>query len=161
MATYPQTRSVHSITEQAAGSKGTYDPAELSAPTQKLLTALPFGVMVTQGTNGYDKVTNSSTAVVGALPIGVNAGDFKNGRYLANDAVAPIRRGYLFVKIDPANKPTAANLRVSYDAGKEGWLTSEMANSKALAAGSGVKLENVYDTVAEVYFSGLPEYPLT
>jgi protoporphyrinogen oxidase len=162
MSTYPQARSVHSITEPAAGTQGTHDPAEASAPSQKLITALPFGVLVVQGTNGYDKVSNTSTAVVGALPVSTLAGDYKNGRYVADDVVAPIRRGYLHVKIDPANKPTfGGTLRVSYAPNKEGWLTSEAANSHVLAPNCGIKLENVYDTVAEVYFSGLPEYPLT
>lgn len=162
MATYPQTRAVHSITEPAAGSKGTADPAETSAPTQKALFAFQFGTLVVQGVGGYGEVAAGSTSVVGALPISTLAGDYKNLKHLVDDAVAPIRRGYLHVKVDPANKPVVGGpLRVSYAAGKEGWLTTEVANSKVIAASAGIKLENVYDSVAEVYFSGLPEYPLT
>lgn len=162
MSTYPQTRPIHSITEPAAGSKGTLDPAEASAPTQKLVTALAFGVMVVQAATGYDIVASGSTGVVGALPVSTLAGDYANKAYKADDAAAPIRRGYLHVKIDPDNKPTLTGaLYVSYATGKEGWLTSSSSNSKQLAAGAGIKVENVYDTVAEVYFSGNPIYALT
>lgn len=159
MPTYPQTRPVHSITEAAPGTKGTLDPAESSAPTQKLITALPFGVLVVQGVGGFDIVAVGSTAAVGALPVSTLAGDYKNNAHLALDAVAPIRRGYLYVKIDPAAKPlVGTGARVSYAVGKEGWLTNSVVTSKIV---SGIRVENVYDTVAEVYFDGSAEYTLT
>lgn len=162
MATYPQARAVHTITEPRAGTKGTHDPAETSAPTQKALFALEFGTLVTQGSGGYDKVGPASTSVVGALPVNQLAGDYPIGKHVIDDAVAPIRRGYLHVKIDPDNKPAVGgNIRVSFASGKEGWLTSSVTSSLAIPKTAGMKIESVYDTTAEVYFDGHPEYEIS
>lgn len=158
----PTSRPIHSISEPAAGSLGTYDPAAQQAPAQKVLTAFDFGALVIQGSGGFDVVGPASTQVAGVALIGNNSGDYANDAYLADDIAGIGRRGYYHVKIDPDNKPTAGGtIRVSFATGKKGWLTSATASSLLIAQTAGLKIERVYDTVAEVYFNGNAVYPIS
>lgn len=160
MSTYPQTRAVHTVGEPVAGTRGSFDPAEASGETLavKETVGIEFGVLLTMNndSDGYLLPTATTTKIYGAAPRAISAGDTATDRYSLNDALTPIRRGYLYCKIDPNNKPAmGTSVRVSYATGKKGWLTSSATDSLAV---SGLYVTAVYDTVAEVYFSGVAEY---
>ena len=161
--TVPTSRPVSSISEPAAGSLGTYDPAAQEAPAQKVLTAFDFGALVAAGNGGADVVSSSTSQnLLGVALIANNSGDYANNAYLANDIAGIGRRGYYIVKIDPDNKPTAGGtIRVSFATGKKGWITSSATSSLLIAQTAGIRIERVYDTVAEVYMNGNPVYPIS
>lgn len=160
MAVYPQARAVHTIGEPFAGARGSFDPAESGGETLRVNepNGIEFGVAVALNAtgDGYVLPTATTTKIIGATPVALSAGDYKNGKYLENDALTPIRRGYLFCKIDPNNKPQlGTSVRVSYAPSTRGWFTSSTTDSLAV---NGLHVVAVYDTVAEIYFSGAAEY---
>lgn len=158
---FPQNRPVHSFSEPPAGSSGGQDAAQLLGPTQKALEELEMGVLVAQGSGGIANIGPGSTSFLGATVLSIPAGDYEHRKFIAEDAVAYVRRGTFMVKIDPANPPTVGGaLRVSFASGKKGWLTSSATSSLAIDPGAGIKVEMVYNNVARVYFAGLPEYAI-
>lgn len=161
--TVPTSRPVSSISEPAAGSLGTYDPAAQQAPAQKALAALDFGAFVVDGSGGADALGPATTQqLLGVALVAPNAEDYATSAYAANDIVGIGRRGYYIAKIDPDNKPSVGGaIRVSFATGKKGWLTSSATSSLLIAQTAGVRIERVYDTVAEVYLNGNAVYPIS
>ncbi len=158
----PSSRPIHSISEPAAGSLGTYDPAAQEAPAQKVLTAFDFGAFVVAGSGGADVLGPATTQnLLGVALVAQSSGDYANNAYLAADIAGIGRRGYYIAKIDPDNKPSVGGaIRVSFATDKKGWLTSSATSSLLIAQTSGIRIERVYDTVAEVYLNGNPVYPV-
>jgi hypothetical protein len=152
-----QSRPNWDITEQEAGMAGSQAENAEAAPTRKALAALEFGAFVVNGSGGYDKFSNAATSVVGPALFNNLARNNTNRLYTIGELASVGRRGYFLVKIDTANKPVAYGaVKISYAAGKEGYLTS--AGSSFRTAASGIQITEVLDSVAEVYLDGSPVY---
>lgn len=158
--TAPSSKKVWDISEFEAGDIGTQDPAQLQVTKVNALDGVEMGTFVATDANGKTiKVLVGTTLVAGVALLDDKADDFENREFAVADQVPVMRRGFPIVKIDIANKPVVGSLvRISHDTDIEGYLTTNVSNSKQAPS---VVIERVFDTVAEVYLHGLAAIPLT
>ena len=160
--TFPDSKQIWNINEGEAGSLSTKDSAPLQVTDISGIDGLEFGVFASRDTADEDRLKKPSSSFVklaGVTMISNLAGDYANRKYNEDNQVATLRRGFAWVKIDPNNKPTVGSIpRVSFATDIEGYLTTDLTDSEIIT--SGVRIERVLDTVAEVYLAGLGDIPL-
>jgi len=157
-----QTKSLWDIGEYRPGETGATDPGAMEE-TGIASAAISFGVFVAPGASNklVDPVAASDTSVRGVAMIADYAGNYDTGAYITEDTVAVARRGYVWAKIDPADKPSPGDtVTISSAVGKEGWLVGTPATGVTLKITSGVRITQVLDNVAEVYLDGSAHFPL-
>lgn len=155
---FPSTRQIHDIGESEPGAIASHDPAALEETEVADATLLLlFGIFGVIDTGKIREPQSGDTEFAGVVLIGNLAGDYENRKFIEKDTVPVARRGYWWVRIDTNNKPTKNGVvRISYDTGIEGFLTTNAVNS--LLSAGGIRITQVLDTVAEVYLDGSAQY---
>ncbi len=158
---FPDSKKAHDINEQQAGREGSQGSAPLEVTRESGVDGLEFGTFVSKLANGKLKKVIAADTEVAGIALGSHlATDYANRKYNTDNKVALARRDFFTVKIDIANKPVAGGpVRISSAAGIEGYLTTDLTDSKLVA--EGVEIEAVYDTIAEVYLEGKASIALT
>jgi len=154
MATYPQTRRIWNVGEQTLGNIGSYDPAMLQT-TKRAFSTLKFGAPVENSVNGLIVPTLSTTKIFGIGLVDNYAADYANGQYLAQDAVAVLKRGTVFVPIDTTNKPVVGGAVIWKVV--DGTLTSLTTGGVLATVSQEVEILQVLDNMAEIRLFGSSE----
>jgi len=158
-----QTKSLWDIGEPRPGETASTDPGAFEE-TKIASEAIGFGVLVAPGASNklVDLLTAADTSIEGLAMIGNQAGNYDVNAYIAADVVPVMKRGYAYVKIDPADAPSVGTtVIVDTAAGQEGWLVATPATGVTLSVNSGIRITQVLDNVAEIYLDGSASFPVT
>ena len=164
--TFPQNRPNWQTSGITPGNPGSHDPAalQISREVELANSALPqFGVFVSPGAAGnITVVLVAGTEAVGIALVENNSRDFANRKYGKGDRAAVARRGFFWVKMDPANPlaDTNAAIFISSATNLEGYVTS-LNDITTSALGSGVSIESIKGDSVELYLDGSAIYTLT
>lgn len=164
--TFPQNRANWVTSNITPGNPGSHDPAalQISREIELANATLPlFGVFVSPGAAGnVTVVLVASTESVGVALVENNSRDFANRKYGEGDRAAVGRRGFFWVRMDPANPlaDTNAAIFISSAADLEGFVTS-LNDVTTAALGSGVSIESIKGNFVELYLDGSAVYTLT
>lgn len=159
--TNPGTKQIWDVNENEAGALGSFDPAALEITRDVGEDGLEFGIFVRLNAGKAAKIIAASASVIGCTLISNLADDYENRKYNIDDKAAIGRRGYFWVKFDPANIPVVGGaVIVSTAANLEGYLTS-LDDVTTNVVPAGVTIETVLDTTAEVYLEGKGLIPIT
>lgn len=160
---YPQNRSVWNVSDLNPGTFANYDAGRASIGAKVASgQTIKFGTFVKKTTAGELEIIEDGDLVIAGVAMqALNVEDYVNLQYTEGELAELATRGVVAVKIDPANKPSAyGNIFVSFESGKEGWLTSVNTNAMQLDKKE-VEIREVGDNVALVYLSGLVGYTAT
>jgi len=160
---YPQTRKVWNVTDLEAGLFSNHDGGQSTVKAKVAASnTVKFGTFAVRNASGLlTAFSSGATKVSGVAMIANQVVDYENRNYSQNETAEEARRGFVTVKIDTTNPPTAFGaVRISHDTGTEGFLTSSTSNSKLVAANEGIQILRVGTDIAEIFLPGKPEYNL-
>ena len=155
---------VFEFTEIKAGKFSREDPSNLTETVQTKDLGdegdIECGTFVVRETGGaVRRPKTGDTEFVGVATRDVNAGDAENDKYSINDIGAVALAGYMSVKVDLANKPTAITdvLRISLLTATAGYVTTNVTVNESIVI-SNARITKIGTNVMEVWLPGEATY---